>query len=193
MKKKFIIIAAIMVVIAVGTLWFCTSLSKTEISLTQQDDDRLSPTLITSIQDIGEWEFLSIHDEELVDTVRRGIFSDDELIRIYYGTLRLGMNMKKVRPHWIRTEGDSISITLPPVALLDDEFIDEARTMAFYESGSWSNEDREAMYHRAEAKMRQRCLTAENMRTAEGNATQQFRQLLRSMGFKRIGIDISEQ
>ena len=43
---------------------------------------------VQKLKDIGQWEFLSISDEELIDTVRHGFFSDDQLTRLYYGTLR---------------------------------------------------------------------------------------------------------
>lgn len=59
-----------------------------------------TPTQIQSIKDIGEWEFLSVSLEELTDTVRKGFISDDELSRIYYGTLRLGINMHQLEPGW---------------------------------------------------------------------------------------------
>ncbi len=48
----------------------------------------LTPTLIKSIEEIGEWEFLQLTDEELVDTIKHGFFGDSRLVRIYYGTLR---------------------------------------------------------------------------------------------------------
>ena len=49
-------------------------------------DIEISDAQITSIRNIGEWEFMSINDEEIVDTIRRGFFGDDQLARIYYGT-----------------------------------------------------------------------------------------------------------
>ncbi len=58
---------------------------------------QLSPTQIRTIENIGQWEFLSISDEELIDTTRHGFFGDDKLVRIYYGTLRLGIDMKEVK------------------------------------------------------------------------------------------------
>ena len=73
---------------------------------------------IASMKSIGEWEFLSISDEEMIDTVRHGFFSDDELVRIYYGTLRLGIDMSQADADWIAHSGDSVTVTLPPVKLL---------------------------------------------------------------------------
>jgi hypothetical protein len=153
-------------------------------------DDAISdtPTQIESIRNIGEWEFLSVSNEELVDTVRKGLFSDDHLVRIYYGTLRLGINMHQANPHWLTVSGDTITAVLPKVGLLDKNFIDEARTKSFYESGSWKNADREALYKKAYRLMLNRCLTPSNLKATEENAEAQFRKMLLAMGYKNVII-----
>ena len=148
----------------------------------------LTPEQIQSIRDIGEWEFLSVSLEELTDTVRKGFLSDDELSRIYYGTLRIGINMHQVEPGWLTAEGDSVSLILPRVALLDRDFIDEARTKPFFESGSWKPEDREALYRQARENMLQHGLTKENLAAAEANAREQIMSLMHAMGFRKVNI-----
>lgn len=142
-----------------------------------------TPTLIKSMQDIGEWEFLSICDEEITDTVRKGILSDDELIRIYYGTLRLGVNMHKVGPNWLKVNNDTLVARLPKIELLDNNFIDEGRTQSFYESGSWTDNDRAELYQRAYRLMKSRCLTPENIKTAELSCTEQFKKIFNALGY----------
>lgn len=153
-------------------------------------DDRIgdTPTQIESMRAIGEWEFLSVSNEELVDTVRKGLFSDDHLVRIYYGTLRLGINMHQARPHWLTVSGDTATAVLPKVGLLDKNFIDEARTKSFYESGSWQESDREALYKKAYRMMLQRCMTPTNLKAAEENAEAQFRKMLLTLGYKNVII-----
>ena len=47
----------------------------------------ITPEEIRSLRKIGQWEFLSVTTEELVEWHRKGTFSDDHLIRIYSGTL----------------------------------------------------------------------------------------------------------
>ena len=145
----------------------------------------ITPNVLTEIKKIGQWEFLSISDEEMVDTVRKGFFTDDELIRIYYGTLRLGIDFSQCEGEWICTDGDSIILDLPPVKLLDEDFLDEARTQPFIESGKWTNADRQAMAERAKAIMRQRCLTPENMERAQKNADRQLREFLKKINVER--------
>lgn len=153
-------------------------------------DDRIgdTPTQIESLRAIGEWEFLSVSNEELVDTVRKGLLSDDHLVRIYYGTLRLGINMHQARPHWLTVSGDTATAVLPKVGLLDKNFIDEARTKSFYESGSWQESDREALYKKAYRMMLQRCMTPTNLKAAEENAEAQFRKMLLALGYKNVII-----
>jgi hypothetical protein len=176
----------ILLAILVGWIYRDVKNSSVEIGADQTID--ITPEQIKSIKAIGEWEFLSISDEEMVDTIRKGIFSDDHLVRIYYGTMRLGINLKQVEPGWIVARGDTISVTLPPIGLLDRDFIDEARTKSFYESGSWEAKDREALLKRAYHRMLRRGLTPQNLQSARENGDAQVRQVLRSMGFQKISI-----
>ena len=145
-----------------------------------------------SIKAIGEWEFLSVSAEELVDTVRKGLFSNDELARIYYGTLRLGIDMHQVTPGWITASGDSVVVELPKVGLLDKAFIDEARTKSFFESGKWSAADREALYKKAYRQMKTHCLTKENLQAAEANGHEQFTRMMQSMGYKNVKVKFAK-
>ena len=169
--------------------WLAFAEKDNHLELGVDSDINVTPQQIQLIKDIGEWEFLSVSNEELVDTVRKGFFSDDHLVRIYYGTLRLGIDLSKAKEGWIKTQGDSVMVTLPKIVLLDKNFIDEARTKAFYESGRWTAADREALYRKAHRQMIAHCLTPENLRSAQDNADQQFRKMLKAMGFNYVSID----
>lgn len=189
------------VVLIVGIVVYLISSIKTVVTTTnttvpdvvKNEKIDVTPTMIRSIEQIGEWSFLEINDEELVDTVRRGIFSNDELVRIYYGTLRLGINLKDAKEEWLSMSGDTLVAKLPPVRLLDNDFIDETRTRSFIASGKWSSVDRKEMYDRAVQKMRQRCLTKKNYAAAQLNAKEQFGQMLRSMGFEKTRVEIGSK
>lgn len=125
--------------IALMLLWMVYGPGESNVVTTERVERvTLTPTQIKSIESIGEWEFLAVSDEEIVDTVSHGFFGDSELIRIYYGTLRMGIDLRQARKGWIRLEGDTVCADLPPVRLLGNEFIDEARTQTFYETGTWT-------------------------------------------------------
>ena len=169
--------------------WLLFTEKDNHIGLEVDDTIGVTPEQIASIKAIGQWEFLSVSNEELVDTVRKGFFSDDQLVRIYYGTLRLGIDMNRVR---LYVQGDTVTLSAPPVGLLDQNFIDEARTKAFYESGKWQPKDREALYHKARRQMLAHGLTPENLRHAEQNADTQLRQMMKAMGFQNIIIKFED-
>ena len=179
-------VGIIMAVVLIAWIFSSVKTSSVEISADQKID--ITPEQIKSIKDIGEWEFLAISDEEMVDTVRKGFFSDDHLARIYYGTMRLGVNLKQVESGWITVNDDTLDITLPKIGLLDRDFIDEARTKSFFESGKWETKDREALLRRAYQRMLQRGLTPQNLEAARQNGNAQVRQVMQSMGFKFIKV-----
>ena len=180
------ILALIAFILVFSWLMFCEKDDSIELAVDEQIND--TPTQIERIKEIGEWEFLSISNEELVDTVRKGLFSNDHLVRIYYGTLRIGINLHEASPHWLRVNGDTVTAILPKVGLLDKHFIDEARTKSFYESGTWKAKDREALYQKAYLQMTKRCLTPDNLKAAQENAEEQFRKMMQSMGYKTVNI-----
>lgn len=192
MKKYGIILLTILALILAGTIYWLNK--DNTVGVTTEEQTTLSPTQVESIEAIGEWEFLAVSNEELVDTVRRGFFGDDQLVRIYYGTLRLGINMKDVKEGWIQANAgkDSIVCTLPPIRLLDNNFIDEARTRSFFEEGKWTGADRQALYDRAYAQMKKRCFTPANIRIAQRNARQQFRDMFKAMGFPNARVEFEE-
>ena len=149
-------VRALLLVAVILVLWWLLFAEKdNHVGIEVDGSIDITPEQVQSIKAIGQWEFLSISDEELVDTVRKSLFRTDQLARIY---------------------------------LLDYDFIDEARTKAFYETGTWTAADREALYQKARHQMLAHGLTPANRRTAEQNADAQIRRLLKSMGYHQVTI-----
>lgn len=188
---KALLIVVLVVVVVLVARHYINKVSSTSTMTEVVKDEKIeiTPSQIRSIEQIGEWSFLEINDEELIDTVRHGFFSDDELVRIYYGTLRLGINLKEAHEGWLAMQNDTLCAILPPVRLLDNNFIDETRTRSFIETGKWTHHDRKAMYNRAVQRMRRRCLTKKNYQSARDNARVQFEQMLRSMGYDKVRVE----
>lgn len=188
---KALLIVVLVVVVVLVARHYINKVSSTSTMTEVVKDEKIdiTPSQIRSIEQIGEWSFLEINDEELIDTIRHGFFSDDELVRIYYGTLRLGINLKEAHEGWLAMQNDTLCAILPPVRLLDNNFIDETRTRSFIETGKWTHHDRKAMYNRAVQRMRRRCLTKKNYQSAHDNARVQFEQMLRSMGYDKVRVE----
>ena len=189
MKQYKIVIGAVIVIAVVAMFfWVKSAFKDNYLELGTNEHIDATPTQIQSIRAIGEWEFLSVSAEEMVDTVRKGFFSDDELVRIYYGTLRLGIDMQNLSEDAIRVQGDTLQVTLPKVGLLDKDFIDESKTKPFYESGKWSPQAHDALYRKARNQMLHHCLTKDNLTAAQSNAESQLSNLFHTLGYKNISL-----
>jgi len=190
---KWLIVAVAVAVVVVVLAVLARRASSSSVAIKVDGGIGLTATQVESIRQIGQWELLSVSAEEMIDTVRYGFFGDDGLTRIYYGTMRIGVDLKEAGEQWIRVVGgDSLAITLPPVKLLDRDFIDETLTQSFYESGKWSHADREAMRQRAYAAMMRRGLTDSNFKAARSNGVEQFRKMFRALGFDKVGVVYEE-
>lgn len=188
--RLVLISATVTLVLVVAAVFLIKrALSDQHVEITHNQEISVTPVVMESIRNTGQWVFMEIADEELVDTVRHGFFGDDELARVYYGTLRLGFDMQQYKEEWLSVRGDTLIATLPPIGLVDDNFLDEARTRSFYESGKWSEQDRAAMAEQAKAKMRQRCLSKANLASARKNARTQLWAMFHALGFKNIRIE----
>lgn len=152
----------------------------------------LTPQQIKSIEDIGQWEFLAIQQEVVTDTLRKGFFTDDRLVAIYRGTLRLGVDLRLADKNWVYAHGDTVTLRLPKIRLLDRRFIDETRTKVFYESGKWSNHARQQQYYKAYNQMIRQSLTKANLKQAEDYAYDYFESMFKLLGFETIEISFSE-
>ena len=72
------LIVVLLITITIAIRWITNG---TSLHIKQNKQIDLTPTLIKSIEEIGEWEFLQLTDEELIDTVKHGFFGDSELTR----------------------------------------------------------------------------------------------------------------
>lgn len=164
--------------------------TKNDVTIMPSDKEVEADTInLASVRDIGQWEFLTISDEELVDTTAsRLLGKDKQLTRIYYGTLHFGVDLSKMSNDAVKMVGDTVDVTLPSITLLDDNFIDEARTKSFYEEGSWDQSTREGLYQKAKQQMLKRCMTEDNINIAQANAAYEIGQLFRSLGYVNVDV-----
>lgn len=192
--KNMLLYAAV-IVVCVVFLRVCSTCEKVYENVdikvtTEKPEIEKTAVRVGTLKEIGEWEFLSIRCDEIVDSVREGFIKDDALTRVYHGTLRLGVNMKSVTKKSIsyNKKTDCLTVTLPKVSLLDKKFIDEALTDTYFESGSWSEQERKAMLKKAEARMKERALTKDNLKKAEDNGRNAAEKMFLAMGYKKVVV-----
>lgn len=148
-----------------------------------------SPEEIVRLQAIGQWEFLSVEAEELVERHYSGLMSERDLVCIYRGTLRIGVDMRKLPSDWVEMKERSAILHLPQPSLLDENFLDESHTTVFFEQGVFRPEERDAMRTEAKDKMKKRAMTTENLSIARRNAEAQFQKLFLAMGYEDVVVE----
>ena len=181
--------------IGVGVLWL-KSTSSTDtplLSVERTTAIETTPEEVRQIRDIGQWELLSAATEEMVELHRTGILNDDHLVCIYRGTLRLGINLHHASADWFRADSTTAILQLPPIELLDEDFIDEARTTTFFEEGSWTAADKQKLYLQAKKAMKQRILTPEHLQQAQQNAKEQFSKIFTNLGYHEVLITFAKK
>jgi len=185
---KLFFIAVIVLALVFLVMYFKGCGPVASFGIETNDSIENTGQLVTEMKAIKDWEFLVIEDEDPIDSVIRGRIYDDVLVRIYYGSLRLGVDLSELSEDDLTISGDSVKAELPPIKLLDENFIDEARTQAFYEKGKWSDAAKSQLYKKAERTMRQYALSKDNFKVAEKNGIQQMESFFRSLGFKHIDV-----
>ena len=183
-KYPYVFLVAI---IAVAAVWFANRFRSTsEIKVGHTEAIGRTTNHITQIKAIGQWEALHISCEEMVDTTEKHFFGDKNLIKIYRGTLIVGVDLSDAKKNWFTAKGDTAFLRLPKVRLLSPDFIDEAKTRTFYEKGSWNESASEALYEKARKAMLRRNLTSTQMNIAAGNIHRQFEAMFLSFGYKTV-------
>lgn len=190
-KIKLAAVVAVCLIVVVAVLYMChaaksvTAGHQTEVVVTP------TPVNLDSIRAIGQWAFLAVEMDEVVDTVDRGLFSSDRISVAYHGTLHYGIDVAEARPGWVTIAGDTaVSVVLPPVKLLDDRFLDE-RNVKVYEGRDdmdFINKPtvRAALVRKAKAAMIRR--GRENIPEARGKAEAEVRRIFSQHGYKKIVV-----
>lgn len=184
------VLAITIALVAIAVLWrSCAEHPPVSLRVNRSTAIDLTAEEVRSIRDIGQWEFLSVTTEELLEWHQRRNLGNDHLVRIYGGTLRIGINMARADKDWFKSLPDSIArLTLPCPALLDSNFIDETHTRTFYQRGSAPPDTLEALYNRARIAMIRRCVTPQNIQAATESARRQFTRIFQNFGFKKVEI-----
>jgi len=121
-----------------------------------------TPEEIRALRNIGQWEALSVDTEELVEKNENSLLSSKQMVCVYRGTLRIGIDMAKVAEKWCNVQGKTVTLHLPDVELLDNEFINDTRTTVFVQEGNWNADAKQQMRTQAAEAMKKRALSAEN-------------------------------
>lgn len=153
----------------------------------------MTPAVLDSIRAIRQWELAAVPVSAVIDTVQRrwmGLVKD-RISKKYEGVLSVGIDMGNIEALRYRVEGDTITVILPDVGILDDNFMDETRTVVLRSD----NDDFEArpdvrrdMLERARNRMMSEGLSSVTLSACRSRAKEEVTRSLQAIGYHTVII-----
>ena len=137
------------------------------VKIENQEIVDVSPTVIKQLQIRKEWCFREIAMEETSEI--KGITGS--LLKRYYGVMRLGVKLDSINENYVQFYKNEqvLTIQLPKIEVLDDNFIDETKTETLVENAwtKFNNEELKRCFNQAKRKMIENNFTTKNIELAE--------------------------
>ncbi len=196
-KKYLLLIATILLMIFLlqKIKWFpsFTNIFKSETVVIDE-----TPVLIKEINNLSQVITISMYDEIVMDSAKPKHLPSfpglrpvpDKIVLIAKGQVLAGVDLKKLDNKNIHVNKDSVSILLPPAEVFST-IVNPSDFETFDETGNWSVQEITAIKKRMRDQITVRALQNQILNKAGQRCKIILENFLRSIGFKKIYIEIS--
>jgi len=193
--KKYIYAVILLIVVAIAG-FFTMRGSLASLTARSVNAGQVS---VRNIVKTEKLKVLTMYKEVLVNQYKKntGLLSlfqnsENQICTIYPARLDFGFDLSKCDEDWIRQDGDSVIVTLPPVEVLNKngESLDETNKRVPIENGSWTADEKEDFRERAKAIMLRSCEADGCYKMAEEQGVLVMKNLIEALGFDKVRIDI---
>lgn len=192
---RFYITAALLCIAVGVAAYLALRYVLSSSSLTTEAEERIerTPAVVDSIRSIGQWELASVELSVDVDTIRKrwiGLVKD-EVKRRYTGRLSVGIDMTQLQDSCYAVSGDTITVTLPAVRLLDTNFIDESRTrtlIADNEEFADNPQVKKAMLEKARRRLAAQGADSETVAECRQRAAAEVKERFSAIGYSTVVV-----
>ena len=189
------LLTAATILVALGVVLLLLRLTKPSEPL----DYSTGPVTVLDIAKTEKLKVLTIHKEVLAHQHRfnSGLLKkgEERIYVIYPATLHFGFDLTRCDSNSIQTHGDTVSVTLPPVQILNKEgrSVDEAIKRTAIEEGEWSATELTTLRNRAEALMRRQCEYDGCYEKAEKAGVSAVRAMMASLGYGHVEVKVKKR
>ena len=192
---RFYITAALLCIAVGVAAYLALRYVLSSSSLTTEAEERIerTPAVVDSIRSIVQWELASVELSVDVDTIRKrwiGLVKD-EVKRRYTGRLSVGIDMTQLQDSCYAVSGDTITVTLPAVRLLDTNFIDESRTrtlIADNEEFADNPQVKKAMLEKARRRLAEQGADRETVAECRQRAAAEVKERFSAIGYSTVVV-----
>jgi hypothetical protein len=165
-----------------------------------------TPVIIKEINTLAQLITITYSDEVVMDTAKVGngmpsllptaigsilTPSVDKLVIIGRGKVVAGTDLKNLQEKDMNITGDSIHVVLPHSKILET-IINPSDFETFIETGKWNEDAVTALKIKIRNQINQNALQQNMLQQADERSKNIIENFLRSTGFKKIEIDISD-
>ncbi len=189
------LLTAATILVALGLVLLLVHLNKPSEPLNYST----GPVTVLDIAKTEKLKVLTIRKEVLAHQHRisSGLLrkNEERIYVIYPATLHFGFDLTRCDRSSIRTHGDSVSVVLPPVQVLNHNgrSVDEALKRTAIEEGEWSATEMTNLRNRAEAIMLRQCEYDGCYDRAEQAGVSAVRAMLASLGYSHIEVSVRKR
>ena len=161
-----------------------------------------TPILIREIKEMAQLITVTAYDEVVVDSAKASgmkimvpmpgysmmpLSGFDRLVIVAKGKVMAGTDLKMMSEGNIVVTGDSVSVLLPRVRILD-VIINPSDFSTFTETGTWTNDAVTLVKAKARRKMEMRAMQNNILLIAENRSKLIMENFLKSTGFRKVYI-----
>jgi hypothetical protein len=116
---------------------------------------------------------------------------EDELVILAKGKVRIGFDLSKIQEKDIVVDSVSISLTLPPIRILD-VITNPSGFETYEESGDWSHEEVTQYKNEVRSVIEENAMESGILEFAEKAGKERLTVFMQALGFKRVTILLSK-
>ncbi|GET42201.1 DUF4230 domain-containing protein [Microseira wollei] len=127
------VLAGVVVLLLIVVLWLAYQISHlTSISQEVVDPGSL---IVRQVRDVSELTTAMFEMDTVVPVSEKGRITKSKLLYIAHGNVRVGVDLREFQADDVQVEGDKITVTLPPLKVLDSKLNLEHSSVYSYDRG----------------------------------------------------------
>ncbi len=127
------VLTGVVAILLIVVLWLAYQLNQTTASTKVIEDP--GTLIVRQVRDVSELTTAMFEMDTVVPVSEKGRITNSKLLYIAHGNVRVGVDLREFQADDVQVEGDKITVTLPPLKVLDSKLDLEHSSVYSYDRG----------------------------------------------------------
>jgi hypothetical protein len=118
------VLAGVIVLLLIVVLWLVYQVSHAPHTSTTTKDP--GSVIVRQIQEVSELTTAMFEMDAVVPVSEKGFLAESKVLYIAHGNVRVGVDLSEFQADDVQVEADKITVTLPPLKVLDSKLDDRS-------------------------------------------------------------------